>query len=120
MDLEAVLAAESDVLKRNGLKTYGDIIKLKVFCRTNGTSDRKKELKRSLSIKDRTVKDKEHDVKTKTLYFSWENFDKRKNKWCIVKGDKGGGTKYAKFPLNTTKSEILDFCKAQYWDKRDK
>ena len=43
-----------------------------------------------------------------------------KDKWCIVKSDKGGGTKQVKFSLDATKSEILDTCVKYFWEKRIK
>ena len=120
MDAEAIFHAEDAVLKRNGLIADGDIIRLRVFCRSNTTNERKSQLKTILGSPKRTVKGLKNQNNHKTLYLSWENFDRKKDKWCIVKADKGGGSKQVKIPLNSTKDDILKQCIELYWDKRNK
>ena len=109
------------MLRKHGL-VDGDIIRLKVFCRKSDTSDRKEQLKDVLKSSKRLKKNtaNENQPKSKMVYLSWENYDKNKDKWCIVKSEKGGGTKQIKLSLEATKSEILDSCVKYFWEKRSK
>ena len=44
----AVIHAPDDILRKHGLKTDGDIIRLRILCREDNLLEKKKELKQIL------------------------------------------------------------------------
>ena len=81
-------------------------------------SERKSQLKTILKSPKRSLKSqKDHQ---KTIYLSWQNYDRKKDKWCIVKAEKGGGSKQVKLSLDSTKDDILKECVEHFWNKRNK
>lgn len=103
-------------MKRNSLLYDGDIIRLRVLCRIDNF-ERKSLLKvliatggefRRLSPPKSKVR--RSDSKSKMIYVSWEHYNQKKKKFCIVKSEKGGGSKQMKFLLSTSKQTIMEQC----------
>uniref|UniRef100_A0A7M5XET9 Uncharacterized protein n=1 Tax=Clytia hemisphaerica TaxID=252671 RepID=A0A7M5XET9_9CNID len=122
MTPEAIINADDNILKRHGLLADGDIIRLRVFCRSIDENARKVELRNTLNTSSSSQRQQESnkELKSKTVYFTWQNYDINSRKYCIVKSTKGGGPKKKKMPLKTTRGELLEMCKKMYWDKRVK
>ena len=122
MDVEAIIYAEDAVLKRNGLIADGDIIRLRIFCRSDNLTERKSHLKNVLASTSRKSPKGLQNPKNqyKTFFLSWENYDRKKDKWCIVKSEKGGGSKQVKISLDSTKDDILKLCMTHFWEKQSK
>ncbi|XP_066930552.1 uncharacterized protein [Clytia hemisphaerica] len=123
LDIEAILHATDEILKKNGLTADGDIIRMRVFCSKADNNERKYELKSYLqNNKSKRQSKQEESPKTssKRLHLSWEHFDRQKNKFAIVKAEKGGGSRSEKFSKDTTKQELFNYCVTIFWTGRRK
>ena len=125
MDEEAIIHADDLVLRKNGLVCDGDIIRLRVFCRQDDSTERKAQLKdaivtgrESRQSSSPSKSNMRQNSKHKTIYISWEHFDKKKDRYALVKSEKGGGSKRIKFSVTATKKDVLDVCITHFWSCR--
>eukprot|EP00111_Clytia_hemisphaerica_P001514 TCONS_00004350-protein len=96
---------------------------MRVFCSKADNNERKYELKSYLqNNKSKRQSKQEESPKTssKRLHLSWEHFDRQKNKFAIVKAEKGGGSRSEKFSKDTTKQELFNYCVTIFWTGRRK
>ena len=119
MDESAVVHASDDVLRNLGIQTDGNLIRLRIWCKNNSDSQsqRKADLKSIVENGGRlapTTKGKEkskikekQELKKKTVYVTWENFDKKKNRYALVKASRGGGCRKMCFDANLSREELL-------------
>ena len=93
------------------------------MCRNNkqeSLADRKKHLKAIIEkSKNTNFKKMAGTVKKlKTVYVSWEHYDKRKNRYAIVRAERGGGCSKMQFHLEFTRDEVLKHCIEHFWTRR--
>ena len=97
------------------------------MCRNNkqvSSAERTKDLK--AIIENGKVRGNDTKLKTmtgtvkklKTVYVSWEHYDKCKNRYVIVRAERGGGCSKMQFRLEFTRNEILKHCIEHFWTRK--
>ena len=87
-------------------------------------ANRKKDLKAiiengKLRGKDTKFKKMTGTVKiSKTVYVSWEYCDKHKNRYAIVRAERGGGCSKMQSHLESTRDNVLKHCIEHFWTRR--
>lgn len=54
------------------------------------------------------------------VYLSWEHFNRKKGRFCVVKADKGGGSRNEEISMECDYNEMLKKCKELFWENRKK
>ena len=118
--------APDEILRKNGLKFDGHIVRLKVMCAEGDIDLRKNELKEIVTIgkNNRTEERFKPKLKSrfkksqKVVYLKWEHFDKQKHKFCQVKSGRGGGMHSERFGYDATYDDIMERCQNIFWKRR--
>lgn len=93
------------------------------MCQNNDTplETRKQELKAiitgGLNGNNKTTKTKPPKI-LKNIYVSWEHYDSKKERFAIVRAERGGGCSKLTFSINATKDEALQICGDHFWQRR--
>ena len=121
MDELAVVHSDDSLLKRLGIKTDGDIIRLKLMCKGANVDEFKSNLKEYVEMNQSRAKPKQPTVnKCKVIYISWKHYNRNQKRFNVVRAERGGGMCKMKFQMDATKDSIIEFCLSQFWEKRKK
>lgn len=121
MDELAVVHSDDSVLKRSGIKTDGDVIRLKLMCKGANIDDFKSNLKEYIEMnQSRTISKQPTLNKIKVIYISWKHYNCNQKRFNIVRAERGGGMCKMKFQMDATKASIIESCLSQFWAKRKK
>jgi len=99
-------------LKRLGVEVIGDIIRLRAMCREVDSTNRKNELKQIITSgsKSRLGTSQNNAVarkpKARLVYVSWKHFDKKSQRYVLVKAKRGGGLAKFAFPHSAEKDTV--------------
>lgn len=101
-------------MKRLGVEVIGDIIRLRAMCREVDSTNRKNELKQIITSgsKSRLGTSQNNAVarkpKARLVYVSWKHFDKKSQRYVLVKAKRGGGLAKFAFPHSAEKDTVLE------------
>ena len=139
IDETVVIHCPDEILRKHGVVTDGDIIKLRIKCSKDGINARKKELKAiftSKSIEHQPAKKKpfpklspiSHEtttteiptkLKCRVINITWEHYDPIKAKYAGIRSERGGGLSKFKFPLTASRDEVFQEIINYFWQRKN-